>query len=124
METIRAQFLQALIKTIRTAREVLSKVVRIAFFLVNLRQKLTTMRKTKLAARDQALFDRFIYWSEIKRLRFDDVIRILSEEEFFISEQLVLRIVRRLMAEGRTSSDGVSASRPKFKGFRLPEQDD
>jgi hypothetical protein len=82
------------------------------------------MRKTKLAARDQALFDRFIYWSEIKRLRFDDVIRVLSEEEFFISEQLVLRIVRRLMAEGRTSSDGVSASRPKFKGFRLPEQDD
>lgn len=35
--------------------------------------------------RDAKLLQRYYYWTEIKRLRFDDALKILSEEEFFIS---------------------------------------
>ncbi len=44
--------------------------------------------------RDEKLLHRYYYWSEIERLRFDDVLRILSEQEFFISEERIMKIVR------------------------------
>lgn len=44
---------------------------------------------------DEALVERFIYWTETARLRFDDTIKVLSENEFFISEQRVLQILRK-----------------------------
>lgn len=72
--------------------------------------------------RDQKLFDRYVYWTEEKRVRFDDVIRILSEEEFFICEQLVMRIIRRMINEGCTASNGQKAAKPKYVGFRQREQ--
>lgn len=76
------------------------------------------MRDLRLcAARDKKLFDRFIYWSEERRLRFDEVIRILSEEEFFICEQLVMRIVRRMIKQGQTASNGKKFEKPKYVGF-------
>ena len=38
------------------------------------------MRDLRLCElRDQKLFDRYVYWTEERRVRFDDVIRILSE---------------------------------------------
>ncbi len=37
---------------------------------------------------------RYHYWTEVERLRFDDALRILSEDEFFISEALIMRIIR------------------------------
>lgn len=76
------------------------------------------MRDLRLcAARDKKLFDRFIYWSEERRLRFDEVIRKLSEEEFFICEQLVMRIIRRMIKEGKTSSSGKRVEKPRYVGF-------
>lgn len=39
--------------------------------------------KNLVELRDQALLRRYYYWTEIKRLRFDDVYQILSEREFF-----------------------------------------
>ena len=39
--------------------------------------------------RDEALIERFIYWTETARLRYDDTIKVLSENEFFISESRV-----------------------------------
>jgi hypothetical protein len=44
--------------------------------------------------RNEALIRRYFYWTEVKRLRFDDVLRILSEREFFISEDRIMTIVR------------------------------
>ena len=42
--------------------------------------------------RDEALIERFIYWTETASLRYDDTIKVLSEYEFFISESRVLPI--------------------------------
>ncbi len=39
--------------------------------------------KALIAARDQRVFERYYYWTEVKRLRFDDAVKKLSEEEFF-----------------------------------------
>ena len=32
---------------------------------------------------------RYYYWTEIKRRRFDDVLRILSDNEFFVEERTI-----------------------------------
>ncbi len=43
--------------------------------------------------RDQKILERFIYWTEEQRLRSDDALTILSRNEFFISEQRILRVL-------------------------------
>ena len=43
--------------------------------------------------RNKALIERYFYWTEIKRRRFDDVLEILVYREFFISEARVLRLI-------------------------------
>ena len=48
-----------------------------------------------LEKRNKKIAARYYYWTEIQRLRSDDAIRQLSEEEFFISEATVLQILRR-----------------------------
>lgn len=50
--------------------------------------------KELIAKRDEMLCRRYHYWTEIQRLRFDDALKILSEQEFFISEQRVVAIIR------------------------------
>ena len=45
--------------------------------------------------RNQKLIRRYHYWSNIKRRRIDDVLQILSEEEFFISEQRIMVLLRQ-----------------------------
>lgn len=45
--------------------------------------------------RDEALCRRYVYWTEVQRLRFDDALIILSEQEFFISQERILNIIRR-----------------------------
>lgn len=50
--------------------------------------------KELIAKRDEALLRRYYYWTEKQRLRFDDALRILSEQEFFISEQRIMAIIR------------------------------
>lgn len=46
--------------------------------------------------RNMALMKRYYYWTETQRLRFDDTIRVLSEREFFISEERVMAIIRNM----------------------------
>lgn len=53
--------------------------------------------------RDKALCRRWYYWTEVQRLRFDDAIKILSEEEFFISEERVMAIIRQFCRENPDS---------------------
>ena len=44
--------------------------------------------------RDEMLCRRYYFWTEVQRLRFDDALRILSNEEFFLSEHRIMSIIR------------------------------
>ena len=46
--------------------------------------------------RNEALCRRWVYWTETQRLRYDDALRVLSEQEFFISEERILAIIREM----------------------------
>lgn len=48
-----------------------------------------------ISRRDEKLLRRYYYWTEIERRRFDDALKILSEEEFFISEARIMAIIRK-----------------------------
>ena len=62
-----------------------------------------SVRKKELkAARDMKMFERYYYWTEVRRLRFDDAVKKLSEEEFFVSEERVMQIVRKMIRDGAT----------------------
>ncbi len=50
--------------------------------------------KDLIQKRDEMLLRRYYYWTEIQRRRFDDTLRILSREEFFISEERIMAIIR------------------------------
>lgn len=67
------------------------------------------------------MFERYYYWTEVKRLRFDDTIRKLSSEEFFISEGRVLQIIRRMIRDGATVG-GAAIPASGFSGFRVAQK--
>lgn len=66
--------------------------------------------------RDEKLCRRYYYWTEVQRLRFDDALRILSREEFFISEERIMNIIRKMHGKLKDLS---SVSVPKVKKPRL-----
>lgn len=68
--------------------------------------------KELIKLRDEALCRRYYYWTEIQRLRFDDALKVLSEREFFISEERIMTIIRR-------KSDYNLKPVPKVKAPRL-----
>lgn len=74
--------------------------------------------KTLISARDRKLFERYYYWTEVKRLRFDDALQKLSSEEFFISEGRIMQIIRKMLREGATV-DGAEIPSVGFSGFRV-----
>ncbi len=47
-----------------------------------------------VSLRDEKLIKRYYFWTEVRRLRFDDALKILSENEFFISEERIMTIIR------------------------------
>ena len=53
--------------------------------------------------RNEALVGRYYYWTEVQRLRFDDALRILSEREFFISEQRIMAIIRAVVSSSESA---------------------
>lgn len=55
--------------------------------------------KDLIEKRDEALCRRYYYWTEVQRLRFDDALVILSQQEFFISEDRIMAIIRRKCRE-------------------------
>ena len=73
--------------------------------------------KTLINERDRKLFERYYYWTEVRRLRFDDTIQKLSSEEFFLSEQRIIQIIRRMLQEGATVS-GEKIPAARFSGVR------
>ncbi|MDL2243831.1 transposase [Bacteroidales bacterium OttesenSCG-928-J19] len=50
--------------------------------------------KELIQKRDEALLRRYHFWTEVQRLRFDDALKQLSENEFFISEERIMSIIR------------------------------
>lgn len=74
--------------------------------------------KQLIDARDMKMFERYYYWTEIRRLRFDDTITKLSKEEFFISEGRVMQIVRKMIQMGATV-EGRQIEKPMFTGFKV-----
>ncbi len=72
--------------------------------------------KELIRLRDEALCRRYYYWTEVQRLRFDDALRVLSEREFFLSEERIMAIIRRKMREGTAA---VAGALPKVKKPRL-----
>ncbi len=47
-----------------------------------------------IRARNEKIAQRWYYWTEKQRLRFDDALKILSRQEFFLSEDRILCILR------------------------------
>ena len=68
--------------------------------------------------RNAALLKRYVYWAEVQRLRFDDVLTVLSEQEFFISEERILRIIR----EAKKMPERTEVAMPKAKTPKLTYQ--
>ena len=50
--------------------------------------------KDLIKARNEKIAQRWYYWTEKQRLRFDDALKILSQQEFFLSEDRILYILR------------------------------
>ena len=73
--------------------------------------------KELIELRDKKLFERYYYWSEVQRLRFDDTIRKLAFDESFLSEATTLRIIKRMLTEGATI-DGKTIKNSRYQGFR------
>lgn len=67
--------------------------------------------------RNNALARRYHYWTEVQRLRFDDALRILSEQEFFISEDRIMAIIRSVSLSDPKLCDPV----PKVRKPRITQ---
>ncbi len=77
--------------------------------------------KELIEQRDQKMFERYYYWTEVRRLRFHDTFRKLREEEFFLSESRVMQIIRRMVQSG-AMVDGKRIERPQSTGFKVPSK--
>lgn len=71
--------------------------------------------------RNEALVGRYYYWTEVQRLRFDDALRILSETEFFISEQRIMAIIRAVVSSSESAQrkPGKRIKKPKITRTQL-----
>ena len=72
--------------------------------------------KNLIKKRNEALIRRYYYWTEVRSRRFHDVLKILSEEEFFLSEERILSIIRE--AGNRHEKDSVPV--PQSPHRRMP----
>lgn len=50
--------------------------------------------------RNKAICKRYKYLTEVKHLRFDYVLKILSKQEFFLSEYRIMDIIRKSVHNG------------------------
>lgn len=53
-----------------------------------------------LLKRNLKILERFIYWTEEQRLRSDDAIKILAENEFFLTEQTIMSVLNKAYRVG------------------------
>lgn len=55
-------------------------------------------RRIRVDNRNRLMIARYYYWTEIRRLRFDDVMRILSLREFFVEDRTISNALLDLSA--------------------------
>lgn len=72
--------------------------------------------KELISRRDEMLLRRYHYWTEKQRLRFDDALKVLSRDEFFISEERIMAIIRK---NCKKLTDIVVQPVPKVKKPRI-----
>lgn len=72
--------------------------------------------KELIKERNKKLCQRWYYWTEVQRLRFDDALKILSQQEFFLSEDRIMTILRQYSKEH--PEEGIKP-KPKIKVPRL-----
>ncbi|MCC8146911.1 MAG: transposase [Bacteroidales bacterium] len=74
--------------------------------------------KELIQKRNEALCRRYYYWTELQRLRFDDTLKVLSEQEFFISEERIMAIIRECYTLCRESIVQSYLKKPRLKTDR------
>ena len=77
-------------------------------------------RHDRIMKRNRVLVARYYYWTELKRRRFDDTIRLLSENEFFVDERTVTNAIMEnndFFKSLRDSKTGSRKLRMMFPGF-------
>lgn len=55
--------------------------------------------KELIAARNAKILERFIYWTEDQMMRSDKAIVILSQQEFFLTEQTIMKVLREAYSQ-------------------------
>lgn len=79
-----------------------------------------TSRRERLEKRNRLMTARYYYWTEIKRRRFDDVLKILSDNEFFVEERTISNTLTEQdefyheLVSSRASSRRLKAMFPGF----------
>lgn len=76
--------------------------------------------KELIKLRDEALCRRYYYWTERQRLRFDDALKILSEREFFISEERIMAIIRRMIRTGNAEKYTTAPQGQETASYQRP----
>ena len=77
-------------------------------------------RAERREARRRLLAARFYYWTEVRRRRFDDVMHILSESEFFMSERTITDVLRdagQLLSDLHTRRETPAALRRAYPSW-------
>ena len=90
--------------------------------LLPLHQKINGMGKGRdkelITERNKRIYERYFYWTEIKRIRFDDALQILSKREFFLSESRIMQIIREMINSGYSIDGQKKIEKPLFIGFK------
>lgn len=79
-----------------------------------------TCRSERIARRNRLLVARYYYWTEIKRRRFDDVVKILSDCEFFVEERTISNALLdndTYLNELITAQKSMKALKSEYPGF-------
>lgn len=50
-------------------------------------------RRDRIAKRNRILTARYYYWTELERRRFDDVLQILADNEFFVDDRTISNVL-------------------------------
>jgi hypothetical protein len=71
-------------------------------------------RRDRIGRRNRIMVARYYYWTEIRRRRFDDVIRILSNDEFFVE----YRTISNAILEHSDYLNSLYREKPSSRFFR------
>lgn len=63
-------------------------------------------RRERIDCRNRVMTARYYYWTELKRRRFDDTIRILSDQEFFVEDRTITNALMEHDGFFRTLASG------------------